>query len=395
MAHRSSERGFSLIELAVASGLIALLVAIALQHASPAENLFDSQAEAADMQQRARAGFAAIQRDVVEAGRSGTVRADGAPLTTLAPAVWPLRLGLRGADPPGTFRSDAMTIVTARPLPAVLTTTAQPTAATAGATRVSGGPGCAPLDPLCGVTTDTDVLIADGHGAFDLFTVTGVAVPVASLRHNTPDWLKVYPSGSPLVPISVRTYYLRPASGARPPQLVKYEGGDGPDSPVVDHVVGLRFEYFGDPEPPRMRRPLSDAVGPWTTYGPAPPVDDASVAPSTAGSNCVFAGNGSPLAVPLLPSFGTPESALVPLTAAQLTDGPWCPDATAPGRYDADLLRIRSITVALRVESALDALRGPAGLLFSRGGTARSGDRYAPDFEIRARITPPNLAVGR
>ena len=106
---------------------------------------------------------------------------------------------------------------------------------------------------------------------------------------------------------------------------MRYDGADGADVPVVDHVVSLQFAYFGDPQPPRMQRPLSDATGPWISYGPRPPADDVSVTPWTAGSNCLFAANSTPLATPLLPSFGAPDSALVPLTAAQLTDGPWCP----------------------------------------------------------------------
>ena len=33
------------------------------------------------------------------------------------------------------------------------------------------------------------------------------------------------------------------------------------------------------------------------------------------------------------------------LTAGQLTDGPWCPNATSTNRFDADLLRIRKVRV--------------------------------------------------
>lgn len=392
---RSSARGFSLIELVVASGVMLLLVAVAMQTLAPSDRIFEGQAEVADMQQRARAGLAALHRDLADASGGGAVGADGAALITYAPAIWPHRVGLRAPDAPGTFRTDAVTVVSALPFPAVQTATMVPTAAAAGATRVASGAGCPALDPVCGLAEDVDVLVADREGAVDFFTVSAVTPPMVSLRHNGVDWAKVYPIGSPLLPVSVRTYYLRPASGARPPQLVRYEGGSGPDAAVVDHVVALRFDYFGDPDPPRMRRPLSDPVGPWTTYGPRPPVDNASVTPFIAGSNCVFANSGTPIAAPLLPSLGAPDSALVLLTPAQLTDGPWCPDATAPNRYDADLLRIRSIAMTLRIESALAALRGPAGLLFTRGGTARSGDRYAPDFEIRTRITPRNLVLGR
>jgi hypothetical protein len=51
--------------------------------------------------------------------------------------------------------------------------------------------------------------------------------------------------------------------------------------------------------------------------------------------------------------------------------------------------------VTLRVESALSALRGPAGLLFTRGGTSGSGERWLPDFEVRFSVAPRNLNSGR
>ncbi len=347
------------------------------------------------MQQRIRAAFDAVRRDVALAGAGGSVRRDAGSLTFVAPPVLPLRLGLRGADPPGTFRPDAITVLAAAPMPAAATTLGQPMPAFGGAARVNIEAGCPAADPVCALAVDVDVLVADREGAFDLFTVTDVIPPILVLRHNTADWPKVYPAGSTIAPVVGRTYYLRAGSAARPPQLVRYDGGSGPDVPVIDHVVGLAFEYFGEPAPPRMLRPLSDGSGPWTTYGPKPPPADTTVAPYTAGSNCLFEANGSAIATPRLPALGGVNEALVPLPPGRLTDGPWCPDDAAPGRYDADLLRVRSVVISVRVESALDALRGPAGLLFSRSGTARAGDRYAPDLEIRMRVTPPNLAAGR
>jgi len=46
----------------------------------------------------------------------------------------------------------------------------------------------------------------------------------------------------------------------------------------------------------------------------------------------------------------------VSLTAAELTDGPWRPDDTDANRWDADLLRIRTIGVTLRIEAAAAAI---------------------------------------
>jgi hypothetical protein len=85
----------------------------------------------------------------------------------------------------------------------------------------------------------------------------------------------------------------------------------------------------------------------------------------------------------------------VPLTQQMLTDGPWCPDNTFPTRFDADLFRVRKIAVRLRVQVASADLRGPAGVLFSNGGSSRSARMMVPDQEIRFEVTPRNFNLGR
>jgi type II secretory pathway pseudopilin PulG len=42
------------------------------------------------------------------------------------------------------------------------------------------------------------------------------------------------------------TYWLKADSLSDAFQLMRWMGGSSPDVPVVDHVVGLRFVYFGD-----------------------------------------------------------------------------------------------------------------------------------------------------
>jgi hypothetical protein len=85
----------------------------------------------------------------------------------------------------------------------------------------------------------------------------------------------------------------------------------------------------------------------------------------------------------------------VELLPSMLNDGPWCPDQASPERIDADLLRVRRVRVGLRVQSALASLRGPAGSLFTWGGTARAGDRYVPDLAVEFDVTPRNMSLGR
>ena len=128
--------------------------------------------------------------------------------------------------------------------------------------------------------------------------------------------------------IASHTYHLRSDTATNTFQLMHYDGAET-DLPVVDHVVKLEFEYFGEDR--------------------------------------------------------------MPLDPATLQDGPWEPDDTDPSRFDADLLDIRRVRVTLRVQAARAALRGPAGMLFMHGGTAASSERYLPDREIRFDVSPRNL----
>ena len=91
------------------------------------------------------------------------------------------------------------------------------------------------------------------------------------------------------------TYYLKRDTL----QLMQYDGGRS-DLPLVDHVVGLAFEYFG---------PASGA--------------------------------------------GT---VLVRFDPAVFLDGPWMEDASHR-RFDADLLRVSEVRIALRLEATAPSLR--------------------------------------
>lgn len=119
--------------------------------------------------------------------------------------------------------------------------------------------------------------------------------------------------------VASHTYYLKRDAAAKMSQLVHYDGAA--DFPVVDHVAALEFEYFG--------------------------MDGA------------------------------------PLDPAMLQDGPWVPDDPDAVTYDADLLRIRRVRVAFRIEAGLASMRGPSGSLFARGGTSTAMERYVPDRELR------------
>jgi hypothetical protein len=127
------------------------------------------------------------------------------------------------------------------------------------------------------------------------------------------------------------TYHLKRDTAARIWQLMHYDG-DSTDLPVVDHVAGLQFEYF--------------------------------------------------------------EEGRSPLDPATLQDGPWVPDDPEAMKFDADLLKIRRVRVLLRVQAALDSMRGPTSVLFTNGGTSTSVERYLPDLELQFDVAVRNLNLG-
>jgi hypothetical protein len=177
-------------------------------------------------------------------------------------------------------------------------------------------------------------------------------------------------------------------------RLVRYDGVES-TAEVADHVVALAFEYYGDPSPPVLLPAAVEGEVPRTSYGPRPPPGGIRTTAYPAGENCIFQmDDATGRQVPRLQELGGGSPGLVRLLEPSLGDGPWCPDAANPHRYDADLLRVRRISVMLRVESALSALRGPAGLLFARAGTSQLARRWVPDQELRFDVTPRNLDAG-
>jgi hypothetical protein len=250
---------------------------------------------------------------------------------------------------------------------------------------------------LCGFSAGTAVLVFDASGSFDTFALTTVTGGAGQLRVNSPGGTlsTTYRAGSQVAEVVQRTYYLKTDRSADSYQLMRYDGSTNAGAPVIDHVVGLEFDYFGDPLPPALLETIATPEGPWTTFGPAPIVPGVEQEPVAAHGNCIFAldpGSGT-----YRPLMGTLRggTALVSLGADTLADGDvWCPNGFAPRRYDADLLRIRAVTATVRIQSASAAFRGPAGMLFRNGGTSGSAHRFLPDREIRLRISPRNLASG-
>jgi prepilin-type N-terminal cleavage/methylation domain-containing protein len=398
--HRK-DAGFTLVEMLIAMAVMLLILGGVFQAFNPATGSFRTQPEVADLQQRLRVGNERLYNGLVVAG-AGIY--SGQALGTLgqffAP-VLPYLVGSLHNDPAQGvyFRNDAITVFHV-PTTASQCTIRDKMPQPSSEVKVHAQPGCPAADPLCGFEQGMRVIIFDATGSFDFFTITQVQSDALHLQHRPPinpdDFSKAYDVGATISQVNTDAYYWRQDEATNTFQLMHYDLFQN-DVPLIDDVVNLRFEYMGDAAAPVLRAPVTDPIGPWTTYGPKPPALGVDVASDSwpAGENCTFRVDAtSGLHVSRLATLGGPGT-LTALDAAQLSDGPWCPDAANKNRYDADLHRVRQIRVTFRVQTGVATLRGPAGVMFSRAGTGRLSDRLVPDQAFQFDVTPRNLNLGR
>jgi hypothetical protein len=401
------QHGFSILETVVAMALMLTIAGVAIALADPGRAGFAAQLESADMQQRLRVAAGTLYTDLVMAGAGAYQGANRGPLSHYFAPILPYRRGTNDDDPAGTFKSDTITVMY------VPQTVAQTTLATGGPGAVPADigvnwvAGCPSGDAACGFKSGMTALLYDASGDYDTFAITNVQSNVLHVERTggTRTNADYQPGTTTIVQLASVIYYLKNDTSAGSYQLMSRDAGSGADVPVVDHLVALRFDYYGDSQPPMLIKASSNPAGPWTlgtlgtlgtTYGPRPPPLSQQIPTGgyPPGENCTFMVDPiTSLQVPRLTVLGSDGEAgtLVTLTGAQLTDGPWCPDGLSANRWDADLLRIRRIGVTLRVESANAALRGPASVLFAHGGTSKSGMKWLPDREITFQVSPRNM----
>jgi hypothetical protein len=387
----------TLAELLISSLITIAITAAVLGLADPSQHVFQAQPEASDVQQRLRVSVDSVQKDLVMAGAGTYAGPAAGPLSDFIATVFPYQaFGDNPDSSRGTFfRHDTISFLYV-PSTASQSTLASPLPPGALDLQLDAPPNCPvpTTSQLCGLGTGDRLLVFDQQSQWDIFSVNQVGVGAAVLQHRGAPAVADFQRGALVAHVRLGTYHLKSDDVARVYQLMRHDGW-ATDLPVVDDVVALHFQYFGDPEPPRRTAtPLDDPAGPWTTYGPAPPLVDDIRGNWPPGENCAFLVIDRDH-VPRLGTLGGGGLASVELTPAMLTDGPWCPDGLAPNRFDADLFRVRKIRVTVRVQSALASLRGPAGTLFLKGGTARTGYRYVPDLEVQFDVTPRNLNLDR
>jgi prepilin-type N-terminal cleavage/methylation domain-containing protein len=327
-SRRCNHEGFSLIEVLLALSILTMAIVPVLYIASSAQVLARTQAEATDLQQRARVAADKLQRDLTMAGAPPLHVATPGALVHYLPPIVPARLGARRADPELSAFADRLTIIYVpdggwqAPLVASMASPG------AGIPVNSPAPGCPP-GGLCGFIEGTRALVLDRSAAgagHDVFTVTGIAGELAHDPPNPPFSRAYDAAGGLVVPIVQRVYYFD-----RPNRRLMLYDGHQSDVPLVDNVVDVRFSYFGDASP-----------------GPG----------------------------------------LRPIDLADFTNGPVL--GVSPNRFDADLQSIRIVRVTIRLQATADQVRG-TGPWFATPGRSASGLSYVPDLEMTFDVAPRNM----
>lgn len=359
---RVSERGYTLTELLVSAAIMIGVTATIFSLMNPAQGSAQAQPEVADLQQRMRIGSETLFKELVMVGAGPYQGASTGSLVNFFSPILPRRTGQISPDPtmgPTSFRSDAITVVYI-PNSYSQTTISQSMPLSSSELKVNSQPNCPKGEELCGFEEGMGVLIFDSAGNFDAFTVTEVQDDAGHLQHRGTQMGVPYGAGSQITEAVSFTYYLDRTTS----QLRRYDGYQT-DVPLVDNVVDLRFEYFGDPEPPRL---------------PKPP-------PGTP--NCLYDAAGNYANLPVL---NPDDGSLAVLPPSMLSNGPYCGGGS--NRFDADLLRVRKVRVTLRMQVANPALRGGTDI----NGNVRQGsggERYVPDYIVSFDISPRNLNLSR
>jgi Tfp pilus assembly protein PilW len=369
-----SEAGYSLIELLISSAIMITITGAIFGLVNPAQGTAQTTPEVSDLQQRGRVASDILFKELIMTGAGtyqGPVR--GSLVNFFAP-IMPRRVGRTNPDAINVFRSDTITL-SYIPNTYSQTTISSPMPNVSAELKVTNQPNCPAGQELCGFSEGMEVLIFDTSGNFDTFTITQVQDAAAHLQHHGQDLSYPYDVGASVTQVKRNTYYwCRPNSDRTCPneatasQLRQYDGANN-DVPLVDNVVGLVFDYFGDPNPPLQ---------------PKPPLGVENCLYDTAG---VYKN---------LPVLAGDEGSLARLTPAVLTDAVGAQLCGAgSSQFDPDLLRVRKVRVTLRVQVAAAALRGANTLLFRNPGGARESARQVPDYTVSFEVTPRNLNLTR
>ena len=345
MTMRSS-RGYTLLELVIASAVLLMAAGSLLRLVSDGAARSALWNESVDLHQRSRVGMATLFA-ILDGAAAGT---DSGSVSRFFAAIEPKR------RTPGPVVASAITARSIPPhAPAALIASSLPPGATG--VSLTRDAGCADATVACGFEAGMVAVVFDGAGNWDTVVVQAIGPNTLTVNDRPSPRSTTYAAGARIAQIDETTLYFDPSES-----MLRREHPGASNLPLLDNVVDVQFAYFGDPQPPAEPRP--------------PP----------GTGNCLYDEDGRRMSLPVL---NADHGALASLPLSMFTDGPMC--GTGATTYDVDLLRIRKIRVSIRLQTGIAMLRGTDPRLFMRSGSARAHDRTAPDVALSISISPSNL----
>lgn len=243
------ERGFSVVELLIASAVLLTVCGgvLALLHAALAAA--PVLEETTDLHQRARVATDAIAAEL----RLTAAGTPAGPLSRYFAAVEPRR----SSDPPGTATASAITL---RYVPSngAHGRLAQPLAPGAPVAIVDTT-GCPLNTVVCGFVAGTVAVVFDTSGAADFVNVDAIGPGALTISDTSGPRATSYAAGAELAEaVQITFFFDGPAR-----QLRRAEGGVS--FVLADNVTGLSFEYWADDMVPAPLAAFTD--GPFVGGG--------------------------------------------------------------------------------------------------------------------------------
>jgi hypothetical protein len=248
-----SEAGFSVTELLISTAIMLVVTGAIFSLVNPSQGTAQTQPEMADMQQRMRVAADTLFNELMMAGAGPYFGSRTGSLVNFFAPILPRRSGLTNPDGRAVFRNDTITL-SYIPNSYSQTTIESAMPPNSAEIKVTYPPNCPAAKELCGFEEGMTVIIFDSTGHYDTFTITQVQDAAGHLQHRGQVLNHQYEAGSTITQIVNDTYYRNAATN----QLVRYDGSQT-EIPIVDDLVDLRFEYFGDPNPPMQPKPSAGA----------------------------------------------------------------------------------------------------------------------------------------
>jgi prepilin-type N-terminal cleavage/methylation domain-containing protein len=223
-------RGFTIIELLIALTITLLIAGALVSVAQSARAAFDRLPAELELQQRGRTAVDVLSQALRASGKDVAATAHLGPFRDLLPTVL-----VSEPDESGAFTELTVILPVADAAQGVLLADQ----AGPAAPMILGTTACPNVKEVCGFSSASTAVIADGAGSHDVFSIAATNAGARLLTPAGPLSLS-YPAGSVVVEVEQFTFSLAAQTDGTY-SLIRTTAA-GAVQPIVDFVNGLWFD---------------------------------------------------------------------------------------------------------------------------------------------------------